>query len=259
MPAERHQETQVTDPSVLIVPGAGVQDYARPAVRALRARGIEAELLPAPGSPHGASDLSRYGTQLAGRIAAGVGCRPGVRGRGGAVVRRARASAGPAALHRPAGPGARGRGGRARLVPRPRRAGRPAAGPVVRARRPVAHDRGGGRPVLDVLRGAARAGGTRRAPRRRPAYRAVDVLLFQHGACSEGIAGPDAWLAVAAGTAPKPDLLALDPRRFPHDVASLGRYDRALAALPRATRPWTPLGIDDALDGLAAAGLDVVR
>lgn len=55
---------------MLIVPGAGVHGYARPAVDALRARGVESELLPAPGSPDGPADLTRYGTQLAGRIAA---------------------------------------------------------------------------------------------------------------------------------------------------------------------------------------------
>jgi pimeloyl-ACP methyl ester carboxylesterase len=74
------QETELTDPiprpptdpepSVLVVPGAGVHGYARPAVRALRARGVRAELLPAPGLPGGPPDLSRYGAQLAERIAA---------------------------------------------------------------------------------------------------------------------------------------------------------------------------------------------
>jgi hypothetical protein len=92
-----------------------------------------------------------------------------------------------------------------------------------------------------------------------PPYRAVDVLLFQHGVCSEGIARPDEWLAAARRHGAEARLLAVDPRRFPHDVASLGRYGRALAALPRATRPWSPLRVDRALDGLAAAGLDVLR
>jgi pimeloyl-ACP methyl ester carboxylesterase len=65
------QEPTLTDPTVLIVPGAGVHRYARPAVDALRARGVDAELLPAPGSPTGPPDLTRYGAQLAERIAAG--------------------------------------------------------------------------------------------------------------------------------------------------------------------------------------------
>jgi pimeloyl-ACP methyl ester carboxylesterase len=64
------QEPTLTDPTVLIVPGAGVHRYARPAVDALRARGVVAELLAAPGSPGSPSDLSRYGAQLAERMAA---------------------------------------------------------------------------------------------------------------------------------------------------------------------------------------------
>ena len=92
-----------------------------------------------------------------------------------------------------------------------------------------------------------------------PPYRSVDVLLFQHGVASAGIATPDEWLAAACRHGATARLLALDPRRFPHDVASLGRYGRVLAALPRAVRPWSPLDIDDALDGLARAGLTVLR
>jgi pimeloyl-ACP methyl ester carboxylesterase len=56
--------------SVLIVPGAGVSRYARPAVEALRGRGMEAELLAAPGASGGAADLRRYGEELADRIRA---------------------------------------------------------------------------------------------------------------------------------------------------------------------------------------------
>jgi hypothetical protein len=92
-----------------------------------------------------------------------------------------------------------------------------------------------------------------------PPYRAVDVLLFQHGVESAGIATPDEWLATASRHGATARLLALDPRRFPHDVASLGRYGTALAALPRAVRPWSPLDVDDALDGLAGAGLALLR
>jgi hypothetical protein len=88
-------------------------------------------------------------------------------------------------------------------------------------------------------------------------YRSVDVLLFQHGVMSPGVARPDEWLAVARRHGARGRLLALDARRFPHDVASLGRYDRALAGLPQATRPWSPLDVRTALAGLAAQGLDV--
>ena len=47
-----------------------MQEYARPAVAALRSQEVAADLLPAPGLPGGPADLARYGTQLADRIAA---------------------------------------------------------------------------------------------------------------------------------------------------------------------------------------------
>ena len=55
--------------AVLIVPGAGVRRYARPAVEALRGRGVAAWLLPAPGGAGGPADLERYGAELARRLA----------------------------------------------------------------------------------------------------------------------------------------------------------------------------------------------
>jgi Alpha/beta hydrolase family len=55
--------------AVLIVPGAGVRRYARPAVEALRGRGVAAWLLPAPGGAGGPADLERYGVELARRLA----------------------------------------------------------------------------------------------------------------------------------------------------------------------------------------------
>src|SRR4051812_50025030 len=55
--------------AVLIVPGAGVRRYARPAVEALRGRGVAAGLLPAPGGAGGPADLERYGVELARRLA----------------------------------------------------------------------------------------------------------------------------------------------------------------------------------------------
>ena len=83
-----------------------------------------------------------------------------------------------------------------------------------------------------------------------------DLLLRR--LASKGIARPDQWLAAAGRRGATAGLLALDLRRFPHDVASLGRYDRALAALPHLTRPWTPVPLDTALDRLTTAGLDIV-
>lgn len=87
-------------------------------------------------------------------------------------------------------------------------------------------------------------------------YRAVDILLFQHGVPSTGIAHPDQWLAVARRHTASARLLALDPQRFPHDIASLGRYGHELAALPPARRPWSPLDVRAVTHGLRQAGLD---
>ena len=84
-------------------------------------------------------------------------------------------------------------------------------------------------------------------------YRAVDVLLFQHGVDSEGIAAPEEWLDVVRRSGARARLLALDAHRFPHDIATLGRYGAALASLPPARLPWSPLDVRVALDGLGAA------
>jgi hypothetical protein len=85
-------------------------------------------------------------------------------------------------------------------------------------------------------------------------YRSVDVLLFQHGVDSAGIATPDEWVATVRRHGAEPRLMALDPRRFPHDIAVNARYARAMDALPPARRPWSPLpvGVLDAVGGALA-------
>jgi hypothetical protein len=88
-------------------------------------------------------------------------------------------------------------------------------------------------------------------------YRSVDILLFQHGVRSEGIAAPDDWVRTVRRHGARPNLLALDPRRFPHDIATIGRYGRAMASLPSARSPWSPLDVSHALAGLREAGIDV--
>ena len=88
-------------------------------------------------------------------------------------------------------------------------------------------------------------------------YRAIDILLFQHGVWSAGIATPAEWIGAARAAGSEARLLGQDPRRFPHDIASLGRYGRAMAALPAARSAWTPLDVDAALRGLARAGVEV--
>src|SRR4051794_41970183 len=96
--------------AVLIVPGAGVRRYARPAVEALRGRGVAAGLLPAPGGAGGPADLERYGVELARRLAAGGSAGPG--GAPGGV-----AGGGPAAGGAAAGVAPGGGGGGARVRP----------------------------------------------------------------------------------------------------------------------------------------------
>jgi hypothetical protein len=86
-------------------------------------------------------------------------------------------------------------------------------------------------------------------------YRTVDILLFQHGADSEGIATPDQWESVVRRHGAEPRFPALDRRRFPHDIALNARYDRALRALPRARHPWTPMPVRETMDELVAVGI----
>lgn len=86
-------------------------------------------------------------------------------------------------------------------------------------------------------------------------YRTVDLLLFQHGADSDGIATPDDWEAVVRRHGAEARFPGLDRRRFPHDIAVNARYDRALRALPPARRPWTPLPVRETIDQLEAVGI----
>lgn len=53
---------------MLIVPGAAVRSYVRPAADALRDRGVEVHLLAAPGEPDAQAHLRDYGQQLAHQI-----------------------------------------------------------------------------------------------------------------------------------------------------------------------------------------------
>ena len=83
----------------------------------------------------------------------------------------------------------------------------------------------------------------------------VRLLLFQHGADSPGIARPADWTAVIEKYGARADFLGLDTDKFPHDIGFLGRYGPRLATLPHARRLWSPLDVNTALTGLAAAGL----
>jgi hypothetical protein len=82
-------------------------------------------------------------------------------------------------------------------------------------------------------------------------YREVDVLMFQHGAESPGVAHPEDFAAVIRRHGAEPRLLALRPQESPHDIGSLGRYGPLLAGLSRARRPWAPMPVAIALRGLS--------
>ena len=90
-------------------------------------------------------------------------------------------------------------------------------------------------------------------------YEDVHVFLFEHGVRSPGIAGPDDFAAVVRRHGATPHLDGLDPQKFPHDIGTLSRYDRAFEQLPRARHPWTPLVVDEALSSLKAAGVSVTE
>lgn len=81
-------------------------------------------------------------------------------------------------------------------------------------------------------------------------YRDVHLFLFEHGVESEGIATPDEFCAVAARHGARPHLEAVRESKFPHDIGSLARYGQVFARMPSATRPWSPLQVEAALDAL---------
>jgi hypothetical protein len=91
-------------------------------------------------------------------------------------------------------------------------------------------------------------------------YDDVDVLLFNHGARSRGLADARTWQRIAGRARRRGRLLGVDPRAFPADFAVFARYTSALRSLPDAGLPWSPLAVEDALAGLSgAADLSVLR
>jgi hypothetical protein len=83
------------------------------------------------------------------------------------------------------------------------------------------------------------------------------MFLFEHGAESPGIAKPVDFAHVVRRHGATAHFDGLDPQRFPHDIGTLGRYGRVFDQLPRAMEPWSPMTVEDALRGLAAAGISV--
>ncbi len=78
--------------------------------------------------------------------------------------------------------------------------------------------------------------------------------MFQHGADSPGRAPARDWRRVIEAQGPTARLVALDQRKDPHDIGSLGRYGPELAALADEPTPWTPLEVAEALAGLRSRG-----
>lgn len=84
-------------------------------------------------------------------------------------------------------------------------------------------------------------------------YRRVDVMMFQHGADSPGVATTDDFVRVIKRHGAEPNLIAVDPKRSPHDIASLGRYGPELDRLPRGRIPWSPMPVSYAMEHLELA------
>ena len=85
-----------------------------------------------------------------------------------------------------------------------------------------------------------------------------NVLLFQHGVMSPGVARPDEWLAVARRHGARGLVCSPWTRAGSRTTwRRSGATDRALAGLPAARSAWTPLDVDAALRGLARAGVEV--
>ncbi|MFL6136116.1 MAG: hypothetical protein ACJ72A_25140 [Nocardioidaceae bacterium] len=83
-------------------------------------------------------------------------------------------------------------------------------------------------------------------------YDDIDVMLFNHGTRSRGLADARTWQELAGRARARGRLLGVDPTAFPSDFAGFARYTKALRSLPEATRPWSPLAVDDALAGLTS-------
>ena len=85
----------------------------------------------------------------------------------------------------------------------------------------------------------------------------ANVFLFEHGAESPGIATPEQFAEVLRRHGIAGHFRGLDRERFPHDIGTLGRYEKVFDQLPRAEQSWSPLSVEEALRGLAATGLSV--
>lgn len=94
-------------------------------------------------------------------------------------------------------------------------------------------------------------------------YREVNVLLFQHGADSPGVAYPNDFEGVVRESGADPRMIALRVNKSPRDIGSMGRYNSVLAKEPSANLPFRALEGDDAIHKLRSVigehGRTIVR
>jgi hypothetical protein len=90
-------------------------------------------------------------------------------------------------------------------------------------------------------------------------YDEIDVMLFNHGTRSRGMADAATWEALAGRARGRGRLLGVDPGEFPADFQAFVRYSRELKALPSAEHAPGPLDLREALEGLARDPRIVVR
>jgi hypothetical protein len=78
----------------------------------------------------------------------------------------------------------------------------------------------------------------------------VDVLLFQHGAESPGVAYPADFERVIHDAGGEPRMIAFRPEKSPRDIGAMGRYNSVLAREPSANLAFRPLEVGTVLDKL---------
>jgi len=88
-------------------------------------------------------------------------------------------------------------------------------------------------------------------------YRSALALMFQHGVRSPGAVLPDDMRAVFADRGVAVRFVALDEDKAPHDIRTLAAYGADLAREPDRQAGWSPLPVDQAIQSLAAHGLEI--
>jgi hypothetical protein len=83
-------------------------------------------------------------------------------------------------------------------------------------------------------------------------YQEVNVLLFQHGADSPGVAYPSDFEAVVRENGAVPRMIALRVNKSPRDIGAMGRYNSVLSREPSANLRFRRLEVDEATHKLAS-------